>query len=441
MQIRNERLPLRHRTVVATFVTLFLSTATLSYGDGWSGFQNGGNLAISDDDYPVEWSPESGISWEKELAGYGQSAPVIHDKTIFVTSVSGGMKETCHVEAFEARTGKQAWQFDTENSSPIKSTAYVSKAAPSPVCDSAGVIALFEGGNIVALSPSGELRWQRDLVADLGAIDSRHGLSSSLEQNDEAIFVWVERSETPYVLAIAKSNGKTIWKADGIGVTSWSSPRLIPVAKSAHLVLSGIGKLIGLDPATGKRLWEFTEIAGNSTPTPIPIGGNRFLIGATVGRGESGSGSAAKSNGVIEIADSPAGGYTAKYVWHAKAATSSFGSPIAHNGLAWFVNRSGVIYCLDLTTGEQKYASRTPGSIWATPVVIGDFLYLFGKNGTTTVIKTGPEYEAVAENSLWDAVPSKEGQPSFGGPVLYAASPANSQLVLRKGDRIFAIAR
>ena len=54
-----------------------------------------------------------------------------------------------------------------------------------------GVIAFFEGGNVLALNRKGELRWQRDLVADYGPIRARHGLGSSLEQNDEHVFVWI----------------------------------------------------------------------------------------------------------------------------------------------------------------------------------------------------------------------------------------------------------
>ena len=63
-----------------------------------------------------------------------------------------------------------------------------------------------------------------------------------------------------------------------------------------HLVLSGIKKLAGLDPESGKRLWDFDGISGNSTPTPCPMGNGRFLIGATTGRGESGGGKASDSN-------------------------------------------------------------------------------------------------------------------------------------------------
>ena len=404
----------------------------------WTGFQNGGRPVVEVANFPTEWSAVSGIAWQKKLSGYGQSSPVVSKGQIYVTSVSGPLKDTFHAEAFDLKTGKKLWQIEARNSSPVKSTTYVSKAAPSPVCDGDGVIALFEGGNLLALTPDGKKRWDRDLVADYGGVASRHGLSSSLEQNEKHVFVWIERSEKPYVLAVSKKSGKTVWKTNGLGVTSWASPRLVPAGVGHHLVLSGIGKLAGLDPGTGKRLWDFDRISGNSTPTPCPMGAGRFLIGATTGRGESGGGKAADSNGVIQISGNADDGFSADWQWQAEEATSSFGSPVAANGLAWFVNRAGVVYCLDAKTGKEQYAMRTAGSIWATPIVIGENVYLFGKDGGTTVLKVGAEYQVVAKNELWK--PALAGDaPSFGGPVLYAAVAADSVLLLRRGDRLFAV--
>lgn len=437
-----QRLLISFETRVSPLLILMLLTVvslTDAHAGEWKSFQNGGVPVVSDAGYASEWSPESGIAWQQPLAGYGQSTPVITGNRVFVTSVSGDLKDNLHVQAFDLKTGEALWKFDAKNSFPVKSTNYVSKAAPTPVCDDHGVIALFEGGNVVALTSEGARRWERDLVADYGSVESRHGLSASLEQTDDLVFAWVERSEEPYVLALSKKTGETVWKADGLGVTSWSSPRLVPVGETQHLVLSGIGRLAGLDPSTGKRLWEFEGISGNSTPTPVPLGNGRFLIGATVGRGESGGGKAAESNGVIQISGTPADGFTVDYVWRAGAATSSFGSPIAHNGLVWFVNRSGVVYCLDIETGDEKYARRTASNIWSTPLVIGKRLYLFGKDGTTTILNASADFEVQAENSLWKTA-SSSGQPgAFGGPVLYAAAAVDSTLLLRRGDRLFAI--
>jgi hypothetical protein len=75
------------------------------------------------------------------------------------------------------------------------------------------------------------------------------------------------------------------------------------------------------------------------------------------------------------------------------------------------VNRVGVVYCLDVTTGQIAYTERVKQGCWATPVGIGDRIYIFGKDGLTTVLKSGPEFELLAENQLWD--PEKVGAESL----------------------------
>ena len=85
---------------------------------------------------------------------------------------------------------------------------------------------------MVALTHGGDIRWERNLVEDYGEIEARHGLSASVEQDDEKAYLWVERSEQPYVLAVNKATGDTDWKVEGLGTTSWASPRLVPVSRT-----------------------------------------------------------------------------------------------------------------------------------------------------------------------------------------------------------------
>ncbi len=296
---------------------------------------------------PLNWSATENLAWQAEIEGYGQSSPVVGQGQVYVTSISGPNKEKCHIAAFDLASGKKLWQHDFDSATQAENTNYISKAAPTPIVDDAGLICFFEGGNIVALDHAGKVRWERNLVTEFGAIESRHGLSASIEQSGNVAFIWVERSAEPYVLAIDKATGKDVWKVPGIGATSWASPRLVPVDGGEHLVLSGIGSITGLDPATGKSLWKLEGITGNSTPTPFPVGKGRFLIGATQGRGEEsgGGGKAAESNGLVEIKKGSDGSFSADYVWRAQKATSSFGSPIAHHGHAYFCecNRRAVL--------------------------------------------------------------------------------------------------
>lgn len=391
----------------------------------WPSFQNGGNLSIYDSG--LELSQRPSLNWSSDLDGYGQSSPVVWGEHVYVTTVEGENKETCLTTAYQLSDGKQLWQQTVKNPTPQPNNNYVSKAAPTPAADEDGLIVLFEGGVVVAYSHAGDVRWTRNLVEDFGPIESRHGLSSSVEQNASMAFVWIERAEDPYVAAVNKQSGEIVWKSAGIGATSWASPRLIPVDGQQHLVLSGIGVIAGLEPETGQRLWALEGVEGNSTPTPIPVGEGRFLIGATVGRSSGDSDSAAASNGVVQISKSDNGQWHADYAWRAEKATSSFGSPLFHNGKAYFVNRSGALFTLAVETGKQLSAGRLGGSIWATPTALSNDVLFFTKEGV--VVRCGPDGKC----EDWVTVDEARG----GEPeTLYAGVIVGSQMLIRTGTRL-----
>lgn len=412
---------------------------------GWNGFQNGGALFPSD--IPADWKLESSpVAWQAELEGYGQSSPVVVSDQVYVTSTSGPNKERLHVAAFTLATGAKLWQRDFTNPTPEESSTYISRAAPSPVADASGIVAAFEGGLIVALNPAGETRFENNLVAEYGPITARHGLAASLEQDAKNIYAWIERETEPYLLAIDKADGKVVWKAAGVGATGWSSPRLVPVDGKPQLVCSASGHIAGYDPENGDRLWDLTEISNNTTCTPIPVADGRFVIGASDGRGEPGAGNAAASNGLIEIKRQADGKYAANFVWRAEKATCSFGSPLVTDKHVWIVNRSGVLYQLDLATGKQLSAERvSSGSVWATPIASRSRLYLFGQKGTASIVDLATAREA-GSFPAWKDGPDAQGQnapgpaagPFGSGAVLYAAAYAKSHLLIRRGDKLFA---
>ncbi|MEO9930704.1 PQQ-binding-like beta-propeller repeat protein [Rhodopirellula bahusiensis] len=405
----------------------------------WPKFQNGG-LSSTDTALPTEWSPEQNIAWTADINGYGQSTPIVAHDQIVVTSTSGENKDEYHVQSFAIETGELNWQVDLANPSPFKNSPMVSRAAPSAVATDAGFVAFFEGGVLLAISPAGETQWQRDLVAEHGPINARHGLSASLEADSQRVYAWVERDDAPYILAVDPTTGETIWKVDGLGATSWGSPRLIPVDGGEQLVCSASGQLAGLDPSTGERLWEFTELSNNTSCTPTFVSEGRFLIGASDGRGETNTGASAASNGLIEISRGEDGSFQASFVWQAEKATCTFGSPVVAGDTAAIVNRTGVLYRLDLETGERVSAKRTDaGGLWATPLVAGGNLYLFGYKGTTSVISLADGKE-IAENRCWPEGGDGDKTPGFGGGnVLYAGAPAGDRLLIRRGDKLYAI--
>ena len=419
-------------------IGLTLSQASVAQSGDWAKFQNGGKCFL-DAELPTQWSEGENIAWQVDLPGYGQSSPIVIGSTVVVTTTEGDNKDKYHLLAYGLETGEPIWKKQFTNPTPQENTSYVSRAAPTPVADTQAVYAFFEGGLLAAVSLEGEQLWKRDLIAEFGAVSARHGLASSPELSDDSVFVWVERSEDPFLMCLDKKSGKTKWKVAGVGATSWSSLRLVPIdGGDQHLVCSASGKIVGYDPASGSRLWEFDKVSNNTSCTPIPLGEGKFLVGASDGRGgEPGSGAA--SNGVIQLTQAD-GKWSADFIWQAKRATASFGSSIVFEDSAFIVNREGVLYELDAKSGKRRSMKRTKaGSIWATPLVAAGKLYLFGRSGMTSVIDLSSG-EEIASNPLWTSKPAAEGERSFGGSVLYAAAAKAPHLIIRRGDKLYSIA-
>ncbi|MFO1063387.1 MAG: PQQ-binding-like beta-propeller repeat protein [Pirellulales bacterium] len=430
----------RKRMAAACFALCLAGASWLRAAESssnWTGFQDGGRVQVKQ--LPESWNSDgTNIAWSADIEGYGQSSPVVYGNHVYITSTSGPSKDKYHLACLSLADGKKQWQLSFDNPTPVENNSYVSRAAPSPVVTESAVIASFEGGIAVAVSHAGNVIWQKNLVNEYGAITSRHGLAASLEQDDKSVYIWIERDAEPYLLALRKTDGAVAWKVDGLGATSWASPRLINVASKPHLVCSASGRIVGFHPEDGRRLWEFTELSNNTTCTPIPIADGRFLIGASEGRTETPGQNPAASNGVIEVTAQTDGSFQVGYVWRAEKAASSFGSPIVAAGSVWIVNRSGALYQLDAATGKQQSIGRTAaGSIWATPLATSEKLYLFGQKGTTSIIDLKSAKE-VQSCSTWSGG-NQETPAASGGQVLYAAVAAGPDLLIRRGDKLFAV--
>jgi outer membrane protein assembly factor BamB len=144
--------------------SLMLSLGILVASPGnWPGFLDARQASIDEHSIPVEWGPEQGIAWRWTTAGYGQSSPVIWADRAYLTSVEGPLKDHLIISAIELNAGELLWQQRFPTSDPVESGTFVSRAAPTPVVDDAGVYCFFESGDVIALDHDGELRWHRSL--------------------------------------------------------------------------------------------------------------------------------------------------------------------------------------------------------------------------------------------------------------------------------------
>lgn len=419
----------------------------------WPAFLGEGSSAIDAGELPISWDASSAMLWEAELPGHGQSSPVVWGDRVFVSSVEGPMKDTWHVLCFDLTTGARLWQHSLVNSLPVESSLYVSRAAPTPVVDAERVVVQFESGDCVALTHAGEPIWQRVLSEEYGAPVNEFGLGASPCQDAQRVFVLMEHDGPSFLLALDKQTGQTVWQVERQSRRSWSSPVLLEIAGQPQVVVSSAGTVDGYDPADGRWLWSFTEVGGNTGVSPRGVGADGVLIGASAGRQGENAEEAKRSNALLRVSRQ-GDDFEVRRVWSNADASPSWASPIYHQGLAYWINRVGVVTCIDAESGETLYTSRTKQSCWATPLAVGERIYLFGKDGLCTVIAAGRKFEVLGESNLWDpealqpeaAPQAEESTPErqrsaamFSGPTVYGYAVAEGRFVVRIGHRLFCL--
>jgi outer membrane protein assembly factor BamB len=375
------------------------SSGSVSTSADWTSFRNGGNSRVLPKKVlPSTWAANKGIAWQAELPGYGQSSPLIVENSVLVTAVEGPNKETNLIVCLDRDTGDERWRISQPSTQTGPSNFMHSRAAPTPVTDNELSIAMFESGDLIAVRlKDGEKLWNRDLKKELGPFKSNHGLGSSLAQTSDSVFVNLEHDGPSALLAIRKSDGTTKWTAKRPSGSSWSSPVVMSNAGRSQVIVSSGGEVAGYDSETGKELWKFDDLAGNTVPSPLVVG-NKIFIGARMP--EFGSvATAAKSNFCLEFAN---GASEPTVRWRSQRCIADYASPVVCEQNVLLINGNGIVGCLDKETGEEKFRKRIGVVCWATPIVCGDQIYFFGKNGKTTVVKADADLSIVSNNYLWD---------------------------------------
>ena len=396
---------------------------------------------------PLKWQPGD-AAWSVDLEGYGQSAPLIWRNRTYVSSVIGDRKEKYVLRCIDLQIGSTVWDCTFASSFPADSSPMVSRAAPTPICDSNAIYLFVESGDLLAIDFDGKVRWHRSLQKDFGAFENKFGLSSTPVQNDDAIFILMDHKGESSLVAINKSDGNDKWRVNrGLRVHSWSSPAMINVDGTPTLVCSSSGTLDAYDCQDGRLLCTNQEVGGNSVATPYDLGNGRFLVSSLIRPADGPSEGALKSN-LLARMHRDGSQFKINIEWIAEDARGSFASPIEHAGNCYWINPLGVLYCLDSKTGKQNYAKRLScGACWATPLGIGDRIYCFGKEGETVVVRTGDSFEEISTgNRAWvddlDAESKPETKRAPGVPARpsqYAVVAVDRAFVFRRGDRLVRI--
>jgi len=370
---------------------------------------------------PLTWSDTENIEWKTPLPGPGTSSPVVFGDRVFLTCYTGGGGDLGdlkrHLLCLKLADGSLVWNTAVAAALPEQEKIREDHgyASSTPAVDADRIYAFFGRSGVFAFDHQGRQLWQ----ADVGSGLNGWGSASSPVLHDGLLLVNAS-VESEAVVALDVKTGREVWRAGGIK-ESWHTPVVATHGGTSELVIAMLQKIMGLNPATGEKLWECDSgIQWYMCPSPVVDGDTVFLIG-----GRGGQGLAIRLGGRGDVTDS-------HVVWKLTKG-ANVPSPIHHDGHLYFVSDTlAIAYCADAKTGEVVYAERLspdPEQIYASPVLAEGRLYYLGRGGRSVVVAAKPTFETLGSATLEN------------GRGLFNASPApvGNRLLLRSDRALYSI--
>jgi len=342
---------------------------------------------------PVAWNGRSGagVVWKREVTPAAPNSPVLWGERIFLTTAS---ERERLVLAFDLRSGAELWRqavtdggAGAELPTPSSDTGL---AASSAACDALGVYAVFGTGDLVAFTHDGRKRWQLFLRRP----DNPYGHASSLLADGGRIYVQYDQREESRLLALDAATGKIVWEVERDHGPAWSSPVLTTDGKGqALLVVNGHEKVSAFAPLDGRLVWETDGVSGEVAPSPAVWHDRLYLANAYA------------RLVCYTLASEP------QQQWTSADALPDVASPVAADGLLFVATSDGALACLDATDGREQWRHSYDTGFYASPILCGDRLYALDRDGVMRIVAAQRVFREIAGCPLGEAA---DATPAFG---------------------------
>ncbi len=413
------------RSLIAALVIL-LASASSSQGDNWPQWRGPALNGVSaETGLPTTWDADTNITWKLELPAWSGATPIVWDDTVFLNVGDG---TNISLWAIDRATGKIRWGRVLSGNDHRERKQNMS--SPSPVTDGTHVWVMTGTGILKAFDFDGNERWSRDIPADYGRFGLNWGYASSPLLYDGALFVQVlhgmKTDDTPYLLRINAATGETMWRVerptDAIRESpdSYGTPALLQYDDTTEIVLTGGDVVTGHDPGTGEELWRSDGL------NPENNGAYRIVASAVVM--DRVIYAPTRERPLLALRAGGRGDITQTHRLWSFNDGPDVPTPVTDGRYFYSIKDNGVIFCLDAKTGERIYGPirLAVGTYSASPVLADGKIYITNEDGLTSVIKSGPEFEILAENDLGDY--------TLSSPAI-----SDGQIFIRTASGLYAI--
>ena len=385
--------------IISFFILCIIAPSLRASTTEWLDYRGPTTRGVSEaKNVPLEWGREKNVVWKTEIPGRGWSTPMITQGKIVLTT---GMDEAVNgmhdlkVLQLDARSGEIIWEKTVLHATPEEAADKNPKnslASPTPAIHDGVIYAHFGHMGTVALDfDLGDTIWKQKIP-----YISKNGAGGSpIVVNDLLVFT-ADSFEEPVIIALHLDTGKIAWRTERSHKVknnfSFGTPILISNQGETQIISDGSGMVGAYRPEDGKELWKVRYKMGFSISTR-PIFVNDMLYMAT--------GFGRPSFYAIRV-DGATGDLTDTHVeWQYHKSMPKTPAPNYVNGTIITLEDAGRLQCLDAETGEHLWIEPLKANFSASPIQIGNRIYIMSEEGRCFVIDIDREgCEIVAENEL-----------------------------------------
>src|SRR5262249_31054720 len=335
--------------------------------------------------------------WKAGELGENYCTPTVAAGRIFLM---GNRDSKEYVIALAEETGKELWAAEV-GTVRANGGGYAGPRS-SPTVDGERVYALGLAGDLLCLeTPSGKVRWRKDLVKDFkGSLGGWGCAESPLIDGDRVLCTPGGRTTT--IVALDKKSGETIWKGvvpEGDSA-QYSSIVVTRIDSKKQYVQFLSGGVVGLSEE-GEFLWRYDRPANGTANCSTPICAEGYVFAAS----SNGAG-----GGLARIARKD-NGYEAREVYATKKMKNHHGGMVLVDGYL-YGSDEGLLTCLDFKTGEVQWAERAPGK--GSIAYADGRLYYRNEGGAVFLIEANPTKYVECGRFT----PPGSGSPAWPHPLL-----------------------
>ena len=384
-------------------------TSAADAAEDWPRWRGPRGDGISRENVSTDFPPGGPRQLWAADVGIGYSSPVAAAGRVYLFTLNN-KKET--LTAFDAASGQILWS----NESPgDRFTGGYPGTRATPTIDGDAVYTYGGSGALTRRDlATGKPRWHVNILQATGSQNLGWGTASSPLVTDDAVYVQAGKGGAVAV-AVKKDDGSVLWQSEARGTGGYAHPLLADVAGTPQLIVFGGKAVYGMNPATGRTLWQqpWETSYDVNAATPVYRDGH-LLVSSEYG------------HGCMMLRLSQGG---AEKLWESKEVQSKFPGMIL-DGDALYANSSGTIKCLTWPDGKLLWAARDPklrlgpgGSIVRFG---GDRLLALSERGNLSICRATPGgIELLSQAEVLD---SRE---AWATPLLYAGR------LYAKGDTEF----